>query len=181
MQRKLFTSFLALPVLLLACGEKPTIDDTCEDYGTCDFDGDGWGRADGDCNDDDASVNPGADEVWYDGVDQDCSGTSDYDADEDGFDVEDDCDDDDSFVTGELDWYFDGDGDGFGTDSSVIWACDAPGVAWVDLASDCDDSDANTFPGAPEIAGDGVDQDCDGQDSGFGNENGNGSSDIGTK
>jgi hypothetical protein len=48
-----------------------------------DFDGDGFSTA-RDCNDADASVNPGATEVWYDGVDQDCSGGSDYDQDGDG-------------------------------------------------------------------------------------------------
>ena len=83
-----------LPLLmLLACGEKPMIEETCEDYGTCDWDDDGWALADGDCNDEDASIHPEADEGWYDGVDQDCSGTSDFDFDEDGFDWEDDCDD----------------------------------------------------------------------------------------
>jgi hypothetical protein len=29
---------------------------------------------------------------------------------------------------------------------------------------DCDDTDASVYPGAPEIAGDGIDQDCDGVD-----------------
>ena len=50
-----------------------------------------------DCDDADATVNPGATEVWYDGVDQDCSGGSDYDQDGDGYEQnasEDaDCDD----------------------------------------------------------------------------------------
>jgi len=81
--------------LLAACGEKPLIEETCEDYGTCDWDEDGWSRADGDCNDEDPFIHPDADEDWYDGVDQDCSGTSDYDFDQDGFDWEDDCDDTD--------------------------------------------------------------------------------------
>ena len=38
-----------------------------------------------DCNDEDASINPGADETYYDGVDSDCQGDCDYDADLDGF------------------------------------------------------------------------------------------------
>ncbi len=31
--------------------------------------------------------------------------------------------------------------------------------------ADCDETDAGAFPGADEIAGDGVDQDCDGADA----------------
>ncbi|MFT4974783.1 MAG: hypothetical protein ACI8S6_000666 [Myxococcota bacterium] len=46
-----------------------------------------------DCNDRSVLINPGADEVWYDGVDQDCAGGDDYDADGDGYSLEDDCDD----------------------------------------------------------------------------------------
>ena len=38
----------------------------------------------GDCDDTDASVNTAATEVWYDGVDQNCDGSSDYDKDGDG-------------------------------------------------------------------------------------------------
>jgi hypothetical protein len=53
--------------------------------------------ADGDCDDRDGEANPGAPERWYDGVDQDCDGASDFDADRDGFDAWDhggsDCDD----------------------------------------------------------------------------------------
>jgi hypothetical protein len=92
-----------------------SIDDDC-DGGTdeepidaqrwyTDGDGDGYGDpatgatactqpsgtvADGDdCDDGDASVHPGAFETWYDGVDQDCSGGSDYDLDGDGYDSDD--------------------------------------------------------------------------------------------
>ncbi len=78
-----------------------------------DRDGDGYGGSDGeiqacfppaghiaeggDCDDGDPEAHPGADETWYDGVDADCDGASDYDADGDGYDSQDhgggDCDD----------------------------------------------------------------------------------------
>ncbi len=50
-----------------------------------------------DCDDDTPTTNPGASEVWYDGVDADCGGDNDFDADGDGFESDaysgDDCDD----------------------------------------------------------------------------------------
>lgn len=48
-----------------------------------------------DCDDADPEVNPGATELWYDGVDQDCDGASDFDQDADGADTPEDCDDTD--------------------------------------------------------------------------------------
>jgi hypothetical protein len=80
-----------------------------------DADGDGYdGPAhDGnDCNDEDPSINPGAEEIWYDGTDQNCDG-NDSDQDLDGFDAEvvggDDCDDEDPDINpGVADPYVDG-------------------------------------------------------------------------
>ena len=54
---------------------------------------------DDDCNDLIVSINPGAAEVWYDGVDQDCDGGSDFDLDRDGFDDGYDCDDADPLIS----------------------------------------------------------------------------------
>ncbi|MGY4884767.1 MAG: Ig-like domain-containing protein [Nanobdellota archaeon] len=63
-----------------------------------DRDGDGF-LTDLDCNDKDASINPDAEEIPYDSVDQDCSGGDLNDLDEDGFVAEvaggNDCDDED--------------------------------------------------------------------------------------
>lgn len=42
---------------------------------------------------------------------------------------------------------------------------DEDGDGWTDLAGDCNDSDASIYPGALELAGDGIDQDCDGADA----------------
>ena len=38
-----------------------------------------------DCDDENAEVYPTAEEVWYDGVDQNCDGADDYDQDGDGY------------------------------------------------------------------------------------------------
>jgi hypothetical protein len=62
-----------------------------------DRDGDGFSLSTGDCDEADATVNPGALEVPYDGVDNDCDETTlDDDLDEDGFLFADDCDDTDA-------------------------------------------------------------------------------------
>ena len=57
---------------------------------------------------------------------------------------------------------------------------DIDGDGWInDCATygDCDDADATAFPGAPELCGDGIDQDCDGIDQ-TGDEDGDGYSDV---
>jgi hypothetical protein len=107
-----------------------------------DGDGDGYTTADGDCDDDDAGVYPGADE-HCDGVDNDC----DDEIDEDAIDPS--------------TFYGDADGDGFGDVLFVVVDCD-PGSGFVTNAADCDDTNPDSYPGADELC-DGQDNDCDEQ------------------
>ena len=102
----------------------------------------GYVADDTDCDDADEDVNPGADEVCND-VDDDCDG----DVDEDS-------------ALDATTWYEDADGDGYGNSSVSDVECDQPS-GYVEDDTDCDDTDADTYPGARERY-DGVDNDCDG-------------------
>ena len=91
---------------------------------------------DDDCDDGDPLVRPGVADPPADGVDQDCTG-------------------------GDM-CYVDADRDGYGgasTLASVDLDCADPGEA--DAPDDCDDASGAISPAVPEIAADGVDQDCD--------------------
>ncbi len=142
--------------------------------------GAGWSDRDDDCDDARADVWPGAPEAAADGVDASCDGfESCYaDADQDGLgdpDVlipalldcggaalhPDDCDDTSALLPRM--WFADADDDGHGDLSAPTWACAAP-AGTVSIADDCDDARATTWPGAPEVPYDGVDDDCDGVD-----------------
>ncbi len=107
----------------------------------------GWTTVAGDCDDGAASVHPGATERCdaYD-LDEDCDGLA---------------DDADGSATGQASWFWDDDGDGYGSSASVA-ACDQPYGA-VANSDDCDDGAASVHPGATERcdAYD-VDEDCDG-------------------
>ncbi len=87
-----------------------------------------------------------------------CPRDPDDDADDDGLCALDDCDPGDPGVGAPTDWYLDDDGDGLGAGAAVL-ACEAP-IAHVAADGDCDDSDGEIFPGAPERCND-IDDDCD--------------------
>ncbi len=138
-------STLLSVLVLTACGDKPTGDDTGApaDGGAADAvdaDGDGYDST-VDCDDTDDSINPGATEIC-DGVDNDC----DLMIDEEG-------------AEGGQTWYADADGDGFGDADSPIVACEQPADA-TDVTGDCDDAHDTVYPGAEELC-DELDNDCD--------------------
>jgi len=94
-----------------------------------------------DCDDADATLNPGAAEVC-DGIDQNCNGTADEDL-------------------PLIDWFPDQDGDGAGNINAAPTASCGPIAGRVDNDLDCDDLNSFTYSGAPEIC-DNLDNDCDG-------------------
>ena len=125
----------------------------------------GYVADDTDCDDDDKTVYPGAPEVPYDGIDQDCDGDDLCDVDEDGYDHElcggTDCDDDrDDVNPGEDEiWY---DGVDMDCDGWSDYDADYDGFDSADYeGDDCDDADPEINPDAEEIWYDGIDQNCD--------------------
>ena len=61
-------------------------DDNDEDLNPEDLDDDGYSSCEGDCNDVNDSIYPGAEEVYYNGTDENCDPDDEFDADGDGFD-----------------------------------------------------------------------------------------------
>jgi hypothetical protein len=146
-------------LVLMGCTTSST-----ENTTPADDDGDGV-TALTDCDDNDDAIHPDAEEIWYDGVDQNCDGLSDYDQDMDGVDSADhdgtDCDDTKGniFPGAEEEWY---DGIDQNCDDASDYDQDGDGHdAYDHGGSDCDDEDSTAYVGATETWYDGVDQDCD--------------------
>jgi len=93
-----------------------------------------------DCNDADDTIYPGAYEACGAGIDNDCSG---------------------ALIV--CTYYEDADNDAFGNLAVFVDAIFPP-LGYILDNTDCDDTDLNIYPGAPDYIGDGIDQDCDGVD-----------------
>jgi hypothetical protein len=134
---------LSLAALFAGCDSspKPSDDNVVNDTspGGGDEDGDGFTVSEGDCDETNADVNPGATEI--------CNG------------VDDNCDEQiDEGV--ETSYYQDFDQDGFGNPDVESVACEAPS-GYVASGTDCDDTEDAAYPGAVEIC-DLIDNNCDG-------------------
>ncbi len=109
----------------------------------------GYAAVDGDCDDADAAVSPGATETCATAADDDCDGETNLDG------------------LGCTDWFVDADGDGYGGEDGLC-LCEAedPYVAATSL--DCADDDGAVNPDAAEVCGNDEDDDCDGYAEGCG-------------
>ncbi|MCB9644306.1 MAG: SpoIID/LytB domain-containing protein [Myxococcales bacterium] len=169
------------PALTVELKVEPKID--CVDK-----DGDGYGVGKDckgpDCNDNDPKIHPGAREICGNGVDEDCKDgdlacpPACEDKDQDGYFAQKagcpepfDCDDNNKDIyPGAPDICGNGiDEDCAGGDRPCSATCedkdgDGYGVGSGCKGPDCNDNDPNVHPGATEICGNNIDEDCDGKD-----------------
>ena len=130
---------------------------------TVDDDGDGYSEQQGDCDDTNPQINPVAEEICDDGVDNDCNGyvdTAEPDEDGDGWGpCLGDCDDTDPEVNPGM---AETPGNGKDDDCDGVVDGDLDGDGWTEADGDCLDTDPQVNPDMEENCYDGVDNDCDG-------------------
>ena len=65
-------------------------------------------------------------------------------------------------ITPSTAYYKDPDGDGYGVASSILYSCNGAPSGYAALTGDCDNNNSAIHPGATEICGNGIDDNCDG-------------------
>ncbi len=126
--------------------DNDTYGDAAVSIETCyDFPASGYVVDNGDCDDQDASINPASEEICDD-ADNNCDGLIDEDL---------------QLYT----FYLDNDGDGYGDAEESIEICyEIPPMDYIVDNTDCDDDNADINPGAEDIPDNGIDEDCSGID-----------------
>ena len=134
------------------------LDDIALKKAAVDNDMDGFAE-DVDCDDMNPNVNPGAMEIPYNGIDDDCDPmTLDDDLDMDGFVNAEDCDDTNPDVNpGVMEIPYNGIDD----DCDPMTLDDDLDMDGYVNAEDCDDANPDVNPGVMEIPYNGIDDDCD--------------------
>ena len=108
---------------------------SCSDLGA------GYSTNNTDCDDSNSNTNPSATESCNT-IDDNCDGQIDEGV--------------------QTVYFIDNDGDTYGNPSVSILACTQP-VGYTPDDNDCNDTDANINPGAEDIGGNGIDENCDGE------------------
>ncbi|MFT4622166.1 MAG: hypothetical protein ACI8PZ_000822, partial [Myxococcota bacterium] len=133
-------------------------------------------NCDGEADDADDDLDLSTVETWYADLDGDGWGAEGSeleacDQPESYVGNDEDCDDTDPFLGPPSRWALDADGDGYPAGEVVgDETCFSPGDGYapVSLGLDCLPDDPFSHPGAAEVCGDGIDQDCSGADIGCG-------------
>ena len=141
------------------------IDQNCDGRdvpcGAQDNDGDGVSDADGDCDDNNPNVHPGATEIPYNSINEDCSAdTPDNDLDGDGFRHPEDCDDRNANINSSArEVYYNGLDDDCQEDTQD-GDQDGDGHLGGPGGPDCNDESGAINPGVEEVPYNSVDDDC---------------------
>ena len=108
---------------------------------SCTNPGAGWVTNNTDCDDTNGNTFPGATELCNT-IDDNCDGQTDEGV--------------------QTVYFIDNDGDTYGNPSVSILACTQP-IGYTPDDTDCNDTDASINPGAEDIGGNGIDENCDGE------------------
>jgi hypothetical protein len=124
----------------------------------------------GDCDDNNAAINPAT--IWYKDADNDgysdgttktqCAQPAGYKLASQLTATSGDCNDNDAGVHSPITYYRDMDGDGYGSSVSTQFCLSSAPAGYSARTGDCNDNDPAINPGAVEVCGNKVDDNCNG-------------------